>query len=361
MTDSLRIRLGAVTLFLLTVAAIVFAILNFQQRSRFILPDDGVTWMDAAQGVVARHVDPASPADRAGIKRGDAVEAVRGVPIHRATDVTRVLWRAGPWSEVRYELRRDGQSFQVPVVIEPQANPSSIENYLRVTALLYLFIGLFIFVRRWNAPRAIHFYVFCLISFILYSFHYSGKLNSFDWIIYWGNVGALLLQPALFAHFALVFSERRRNMWGKLAAIYSIPACLLALHICVATGTLDFLPSIGSRERLDTIELLYLGVYFLLAATILLASYLRAPSGILKQQLKWVTGGTFAGILPFFLLYVLPRLANAVPLPWMKLSVFSLALIPLCFGYAIVRYRLMDVDIIFKRGLAYTFATAGVV
>jgi len=30
------------------------------------------------------------------------------------------------------------------------------------------------------------------------------------------------------------------------------------------------------------------------------------------------------------------------------------------FGYAIIRYRLMDVDIIFKRGLAYTAATAGV-
>ena len=45
----------------------------------------------------------------------------------------------------------------------------------------------------------------------------------------------------------------------------------------------------------------------------------------------------------------------------MNISVYSLALIPLCFGYAIIRYRLMDVDIIFKRGLAYTFATAGVV
>ena len=34
---------------------------------------------------------------------------------------------------------------------------------------------------------------------------------------------------------------------------------------------------------------------------------------------------------------------------------------PLCFAYAIIRYRLMDVDIIFKRGLAYTAATGGVV
>src|SRR5260370_35444616 len=44
----------------------------------------------------------------------------------------------------------------------------------------------------------------------------------------------------------------------------------------------------------------------------------------------------------------------------MQLSALSLVLIPLCFGYAVIRYRLMDVDIIFKRGLAYTAATAGV-
>src|ERR1039457_1282390 len=361
MNDGLRIRLGAVTLALLTLAAIIFAVINFQQRSRFIAPDDGVTWMDTAEGVTAWHVVSGAPADKAGIKQGDYVQSIRGNAIHRATDVTRVLWRVGPWSEVRYGIRRNGESFEVPLVTAPQENPSSLENYLRITALLYLFIGLFIFVRRWNAPRAIHFYVFCLASFILYTFHYSGKLNSFDWTIYWGNVVALLLQPALLVHFALVFPERRGVLWPKLMALYSVPAVLLGLHTFVATGTLDFLPSITSREALDTIELLYLGIYFLIAAAIFLASYFRAPSGVLRQQLKWVTGGTFAGILPFFLLYVLPRLASTVPQPWMKLSVFSLALIPLCFGYAIIRYRLMDVDIIFKRRLAYTFATAGVV
>src|SRR6202042_2963618 len=158
-----------------------------------------------------------------------------------------------------------------------------------------------------------------------------------------------------------VFPERRGTLWPKLVALYSVPLALLALHISVATATIDFLPSISSREFLDTIELLYLGVYFLVAAGIFLASYFRAPSGILRQQLKWVSGGTLAGIVPFLCLYLIPYLFNAAVPEWTKFSVLSLTLIPLCFGYAIIRYRLMDVDIIFKRGLAYTFATGAVV
>ena len=354
-------RLGAVLLALITLSAGVFAVLNFQQRSRFVLPDDGVTWMDSAQGVTAWHVVADSPAARAGIKQNDIVESVRGVPIQRATDVTRVLFHVGPWAEVHYQMRRGEAAFETRLVTAPQDNSSSIENYLRITALLYLFIGLFIFVRRWNAPRAIHFYVFCLASFILYSFHYTGKLNSFDQTIYWANVVALLLQPALLVHFALVFPERRGTLWPKLTATYALPALLLTLHIFIASGTLNFLPAFSTRYWLDKVEQANLGIYFLIAATIFLFSYRRAPSGVLRQQLKWVTGGTFAGSLPFLLFYIVPYVLGIVPAPWMKLSVFSLALIPLCFGYAIIRYRLMDVDIIFKRGLAYTFATAAVV
>ncbi len=134
-----------------------------------------------------------------------------------------------------------------------------------MTALLYLFIGLFIFVRRWNAPRAVHFYVFCLASFVLYSFHYTGKLNSFDWTVYWSNVVALLLQPALLVHFALVFPERRAKVVAAAARrLYGVPAALLALHMFVATAMLDFLPSMSSRDFLATLELFYVGVYFLL-------------------------------------------------------------------------------------------------
>ncbi len=249
-------------------------------------------------------------------------------------------------------------------MIEPAARPSSIENYLGFVGVLYLFIGLFIFARRWNATRAVHFYIFCLVSFVLYSFQYTGKLTPFDWEIYWSAIVARLLQPALLLHFALVFPERRPASKGRgalLGAIYGVPGILLLVRILVGLGELGFMPSIEARNTLDRLDLACLGIYFLLAAAVFVTSYRRASSGILRQQLKWVTGGALAGIVPFLLLYIVPFFLGVVPRPWMNFSTVSLVLIPLSFGYAIIRYRLMDVDIIFKRGLAYTAASGGVV
>jgi two-component system, NtrC family, sensor kinase len=362
MNDGLRTRLTAVLLALLTLVAVVFGVLNFRQRSEFQLPDDGVTWIDSSAGVQAWHIEAGSPAASAGIKIGDVVTSVSGARISRATQVTQQVWRGGVWSSVPYELLRNGVPFQANVVTAPASRPSLIYNCFGIVSLLYLFIGAFIFARRWTAPRAIHFYLFCLVSIIFYAFHYSGKLNSFDWTIYWCNVVALLLQAALLVHFALVFPTRRvRNLKLWLGLVYAVPAALLFLHASVAAGALDLMPSIESRFFLDQLEFGYSGFYFLAAAFIFLFSYRRAPTGLLRQQLKWVTFGTFAGIVPFLCCYIIPFMAGRVPSQWMTASVFSLVLIPLCFGYAIIRYRLMDVDIIFKRGVAYTLATASVV
>ena len=278
--------------------------------------------------------------------------------------MTKRLWRVGLWSQAHYQIERGGKEFEALLVIQPAERPSSIEDYLRVVGLLYLFIGLFIFARRWNATRAVHFYIFCLASFVLYSFQYTGKLSVFDWEIYWAGIVARLLQPALLLHFALVFPERRpAGRWksATLAAIYGVPGGLLLVRILVGFGELGFMPSIRARILLDQLDLACLGIYFMLSALVFVNSYRRASSGILRQQLKWVTGGALAGICPFLLLYIVPYFLGIVPRPWMNFSTISLVLIPLCFGYAIIRYRLMDVDIIFKRGLAYTAASGGVV
>lgn len=357
-------RFAAILLVLLTIAAVVFGIINLQQRLSFNVPDDGVSWIDNQRGVEAVFVAPASPGEQAGIKPGDVLVSIDAQPINRATDVVKRLWALGIWSQARYEILRQNRSFNTSLITAPAPKPISIENYLRFVGLLYLFIGLFIFVRRWNASRAMHFYGFCLVSFMLFSFHYTGKLNSFDWEVYWAKIVALLAAPALLVHFALVFPERSavcRSLQRLLLLACYLPAIiLLGLHIYVATGRAGFSPSFPARIAIDQLELVYLALCFLLAAAIFLRSYSRAPNGVLRQQLKWVTGGILAGILPFGALYILPFSLGAVPRQWMNLSALSLVLMPLCFAYAIVRYRLMDVDIIFKRGLVYTAATGAV-
>jgi two-component system, NtrC family, sensor kinase len=363
MKENLRVRVGAVVLALATLAAVIFAWLNFLQRSRYDIVDDGVAWTDSPHGIEAWKVAADSPAAMAGIHPGDVLLTINDASVPSAATVARRLYRAGLWTQLRYKLSRSKEEFETRLITTPAQKPLRVENYLRVVGLLYLFIGLFIFIRRWNAPRAVHFYVFCLVSFILYSFKFSGKLDAFDLEVYWSSIVARLLAPALLLHFALVFPERAgsgKKSLLKFAAVYTPPLALLLVHILAAVNALGFVPTTRSRVALDQMELGFLGFYFLSAGLVFYLSFRRSRSGVLRQQLKWLTGGTLAGSLPFSLLYIIPYCFDAATQPWMQFTALSLVLIPLCFGYAIIRYRLMDVDIIFKRGLAYTAATAAV-
>jgi PAS domain S-box-containing protein len=95
-----------------------------------------------------------------------------------------------------------------------------------------------------------------------------------------------------------------------------------------------------------------------LAALLFLLSYSRANTPLLRQQLKWVTRGTLLAVLPFTLFYAVPFLLDLNPPRLLtNLAGLSLVILPLTFSWAIVRYRLMDTDLIFKRGVAYTLAT----
>ena len=309
MKQNLRVSLGAVVLALATLAAVIFALLNFDQRNRYDQPNDGITWIDTDHGVQARHVAPSSPASHTAIHPGDILLTFNGAPISRAAEVARWLDRAGLWTLVHYKLSRNGAEFETPLVTAPAEKPLAAENYLRAVGLLYLFIGLFIFIRRWNAPRAVHFYIFCLASFILWSFHFSGKLDTFDWEVYWSEVAARLLVPALLLHFALVFPGRTESgmrTTAKLAAVYLLPVALLLVHLSTALKALGFVPWLGSYILLLKLEFGYLGAYFIAAGVVFYRNYREAPSGVLKQQLKWLTGGTLLGSLPVSLLYILP-------------------------------------------------------
>ncbi|HUK24304.1 MAG TPA: ATP-binding protein [Terriglobales bacterium] len=352
-------RFTAVLLALLTVTAFLFAWINFQKEQSFQIPYDGVWWVEHQGRVEAQRVEPNGPAAKAGIKAGDLLTAVNLRPVNNVAEVSHELYRTGVWSKASYSLVRQSVPLDATAVLVPADR--SLNTWLRLIALIYLGIGLYVLLRRWTAPGSLHFYIFCLVSFVFYAFHYTGKLNSFDWIILWSNVVAWLLQPALFLHFVLVFPEKqeyvRRHRWA-IPAIYAPGLVLLGMNVIA----LRFLrASEDLRWNLDRLQMGYLAAFFIAAAIVLWDGYRKAGTPILRQQLKWVTRGTILAITPFTLLYVLPYLAGALPTEVMKVSVLSLGVLPLTFGYAIFRYRLMDVDLIFKRGMVYTLAAAAIV
>ena len=353
-----QVRFIAVLLFVLTVAAVVFAGFNFKKEREYAVPDDGVWWREQSGRLIADRVDANGPGSRAGIKLGDQLVSVNGEEITNTPGLVRQLYRTGVWSKASYSLTRDSVTLDSSVILVPADR--SLNDWLRLIALIYLGIGIYVLLRRWTAPGSTHFYIFCLVSFIAYSFKYTGKLNEFDWTIYWSNIVGWLLQPALFLHFVLTFPEKRQVIKqhpGLLSLAYVPGAILLARHILAlqvaeASGQL--------RWNMDRQEMAYGALLFVAAAGVLWDSYRRANTTILRQQLKWVTRGTILAIVPYTLFYVIPYLMGTLPGPGMKLSVLSLGLLPLTFGYAIFRYRLMDVDLISKRVVVYTLSAATV-
>jgi two-component system NtrC family sensor kinase len=341
------------------VAAGVFAGFNVNAEWKFLVPDDGVWWVENGGRLTADRVEPNGPGDKSGIKPGDQLISINGQEVGNMSGLERQLYRTGVWSKAAYSLVRHSVPLDSSVILVPAER--SLNNWLRLIALIYLGIGLYVLLRRWTAPGSTHFYIFCLVSFIAYSFKYTGKLNDFDWTIYWGNIAAGVLQPALFLHFVLTFPEKRelvrKHPW-LLALVYVPGGLLLTAHI---TAMRWLQASERLRWNLDRMEMSYGSIFFLAAAVLLWYSYRRASTTILRQQLKWVTRGTILAIVPYTIFYVLPYLTGSLPGPTMKVSALSLALLPLTFGYAIFRYRLMDVDLIFKRGVVYTLAAAIVV
>src|SRR5689334_21939759 len=104
MKQNLRVSLGAVVLALATLAAVIFALLNFDQRTRYQQVFDGVTWIDTDHGVQARLVSPNSPASHTAIRAGDILLAFNEAPVSRAAEVAQRLERAGLWTQVHYKL-----------------------------------------------------------------------------------------------------------------------------------------------------------------------------------------------------------------------------------------------------------------
>ncbi len=73
-----------------------------------------------AEGAVVAAVEGGSPADRAGLRRGDVIVAVDGSPVRSATEIRNRIGLTRAGSDVMLSVEREGRRREVDVRVEPQ-------------------------------------------------------------------------------------------------------------------------------------------------------------------------------------------------------------------------------------------------
>jgi two-component system NtrC family sensor kinase len=385
---------------------VVAGALNLHQRFTRTPPlTDGVVWKQTGDGkIVAQSVDPNSAAGRSGILGvlpGDRLIAIsldeeHFEPVVNSSEVAIYLEEVKATAEQRlvYLIERpdraqEARAYQV-VIDDPQPIPNRTTRafYLNAIGVVYLFVGLFVLFKQGDrAPFVLHFAAVCLAAFVFHFYKPVGFYEDLDKSVAFLDDAAYVLFAPLFLHFCTLYPVRRRLSERRpwLAALLYAPAAVLVFLLVLVDypGEIQFVLNerLGLSDALgapqfsdDFIRRLYVADFahfwaaLVAGAAVLVYRFWRSGAAVVRQQLKWVVWGSVVAVTPFTLLYATGYLfgdlhapataAEAQTYRWViDAAVVPLVLIPLTFGNSVVRYRLMDVDIVVRRAAVYSLTT----
>ena len=355
---------------MVVVALFCLAVANIYVRSTWSEVEDGVLWENSPEGVVvARDIAKQSPGERAHLEPGDILEAINGRPIDSKADVVQLLHNAADGQSLTYTVSRTRVPALITVTVAPiPSGPKTLYYVLAAVGIFTLFIGAGVRFRRPDTQATLHFFWLSVAFFGMLAFSFSGKLDRLDWVIYWADVIATLLLPPLIVHFALVFPERP-DSWVRTDAGRAAVPFLYLPALLLAAARVAMLLRASDQGRIFTNvvtlvergEILYLGFGLVAGLAIMIRALGRVRSVTARRQLRWIVGGTAFGAVPFVFGYAIPYALGFTPWRGADLTAVLLGFVPLAFASAIVRYRLMDVEVIIKRALVYAAAVAAII
>ena len=349
-------------------ALLLLAIANIRVRATWTEMEDGVLWGSGPDGVVAREVASASPGGLAGVRRGDILEAVDGHAIETPADVIARLHAGSRGQALTYTIARTRTPELVSIRLAPiPSGARGLYYVLASVGIFSLFVGAAVRTRRPDNQATLHFFWLTIAFFGVLAFSFSGRFDTLDWFFYWADVWALLMLPPLFVHFTLVFPERP-DSWVRSDAGRSAVPLLYLPGLLLGGARVAALLRAGDQGAvlssvvtlLERGELICLAAGLIAGLAIMLRALGRVRSVTARRQLRWIVWGTALGGVPFAIGYALPYVLGFAPMRGADLTAVLLGLVPLAFASALVRYRLMDVEVIIKRGLVYAAAVAAI-
>jgi PAS domain S-box-containing protein len=364
--------------------------LNLSQRAfQKLPPTDGVVWVKTDKGIFAQKVTHGLAASRAGISVGDKLIGIgfdgeKTDEITSVSDVQMYLESAGVDGSLTYFYQKPTYSFSDNYYFAdlkhidevPRWTPSMI--FLSIVGFIWLGVGIFVlFKQGGRSPFVLHFATVCLAAFVFHTYKPIGFGADFDLGVSLVDDLAFALFAPLFLHFCIRYPVRGlvfdKERW-RTYVLY-IPAALISLLLLVTTlvPQLFLHTSLGEfvvrlDDRFDLIGTAYRALFYQFIAGVSLGGcflvwrFFKNRQPLVRQRLKWAMWGTLAAVFPILLFKALERFGIFIPEDNFSTAITTLplALIPLSFGHSVVRYRLMDVDVVVRRALVYALTTVAI-
>jgi signal transduction histidine kinase len=162
--------------------------------------------------------------------------------------------------------------------------------------------------------------------------------------------------PVLFFHLMCLFPGSRRSTVQK-----AIPFLYGAAAILAAGAAISFYRAwaagsvIGFRGHLQwfSITRIFLIVLVFGGLWRFRQSYFVAVDESERKKLRWVLWGMFVGLLPFVVLWIIPNMILGYGLVPESVMLLASGFIPLAFGISILKYHIMDINLLLNRSLVY--------
>jgi len=347
--------------YLVLFSVILLTILGFINISRKLAwkePYDGVVWVEGPNGLIARKVAENSPAYLSGIKPGDILFSINNTPLRNKIEYVKMLWVLDRLEQkVLYQVGREGTILAPSFYLEKKG-VSSTYVYLMLLGLITLAISLIVFInsrRRFSSPY-LFFYLVLLSLYSVYVFSPTGQMDWLDQIFFWLDKVAIIAFPPLLLNFFFIFPQKKRIIeHPRILALLYLPGLFLLLSnislMTIFQAKLGDAEILSYQRILEKAELVQLAAYSLLAFFIIIYEVVVTRNLYIKNQLKWIAGGLGLGALPFSVFYIIPFLRNSLPSTSGQLSVLFQIFLPVTLAYSISRYRLMDFEVLVKKGL----------
>ncbi len=364
--------------------------LNLSQRAvQNLPPTDGISWVQGSDGIYAEKVMPGFAGSRAGISVGNKLIGIgfdgkKTEEITSPADVQMYLEAAGVDGNLTYYYQKPAYSFSDNYYFADLRHIDSIQRwtpsiiFLSIVGMIWLGVGIFVLFKQGSrSPFVLHFATVCLAAFIFHTYRSIGFGKDFDLAVDLLDNIALAFFVPLFLHFCIrypvrsdVFSESR---W-KTYILYA-PAAFFSVVLIFVSLVPQFWPESGltaviaqTSDRFNLFGLLYQANFYhfvlgvSVGAGLLVWRFFKSSQAVVRQRLKWTMWGTIAAIVPVILMQLIGRFGIQIPDDNFSTAITTLplALIPLSFGHSVVRYRLMDVDVVVRRALVYAMTTVAI-